>query len=97
MEPTKEVEQICENLIDKLHEEKIKYDAKKLKFAFDYALKIYKDTKRYKGETTFSHAVHVAEIVAGLKIGIEPVYAAILHEVTKFKEYKYEDIVLAKL
>ena len=75
MEPTKEVEQICENLIDKLHEEKIKYDAKKLKFAFDYALKIYKDTKRYKGETTFAHAVHVAEIVAAIKNRLEKVNA----------------------
>jgi len=92
MEPTKETKEICESLIEKLHDEKIKYDQKKLKFAFDYALEIYKDTKRYKGETTFSHAVHVAEIVAGLKIGIEPVYAAICHEVTKFKEYKYADI-----
>ena len=92
MNPTKEVENICEDLIDKLHEEKLKYDAAKLKYAFDYAIKIYGDTKRYKGETTFAHAVHVAEIVAGLKIGVEPVYAAILHEVTKFKEYKYEDI-----
>ena len=90
MEPTKEIEKTCEELIDKLREHKMKYDAKKLKFAFEYALKIYKDTKRYKGETTFVHAVHVAEIVAGLKIGIEPVYAAILHEVPKFKEYKYE-------
>lgn len=92
MEPTKEIEKTCEELIDKLREHKMKYDAKKLKFAFEYALKIYKDTKRYKGETTFVHAVHVAEIVAGLKIGIEPVYAAILHEVPKFKEYKYEEL-----
>jgi len=92
MEPTIENEKICEGLIDKLRENKLKYDVKKLKFAFEYALKIYGDTKRYKGETTFAHAVHVAEIVATLKIGIEAVYAAILHEVTKFKEYKYEDI-----
>ena len=92
MEPINEVEKTCENLIDKLRDQRIKYDAKKLKFAFEYALEIYKDTKRYKGETTFTHAVHVAEIVATLKIGIEPVYAAILHEVTKFKEYKYEAV-----
>ena len=92
MEPTLEIEKLCEGLIDKLRENKLKFDAKKLRFAFEYALKIYGDTKRYKGETTFSHAVHVAEIVATLKIGIEPVYAAILHEVTKYKEYKYEEI-----
>jgi len=85
-------EGICKGLIDKLQENKIKYDAKKLRFAFEYASKIYGDTKRYKGETTFVHAVHVAEIVATLKIGIEAVYASILHEVTKFKEYKYEEI-----
>lgn len=92
MEPTEEIKKQCASLIDKLNEEKIKYDAKKLKFALDYAMKIYKDTKRYKGETTFLHAIHVAEIVATLKIGVESVYAAILHEVTKFKEYKYEEI-----
>ena len=83
---------ICNGLIEKLQENKIRYDNKKLKFALDYAAKIYGDTKRYKGETTFAHAVHVAEIVASLKIGITAVYAAILHEVTKFEEYKYEDI-----
>ena len=93
METTKEIEDICGALIDRLHEEKLKYDAKKLKYAFDYAIKIYKDSKRYKGESTFVHAVHVAEIVATLRIGIEPVYAAILHEVTKFKEHKHEELV----
>ena len=69
-------EKICKELIEKLNENKIKYDAKKLKYALEYAEKIYGDTKRYKGETTFVHSVHVAEIVATLKIGIEAVYAA---------------------
>lgn len=87
-----EVENVCTELINVLREEKLKYDAKKLEYAFEYARKIYKDTKRYKGETTFSHAIHVACIVARLKIGIEPVYAAVLHETPKFEEYNYEDI-----
>ena len=52
MEPTVEIEKICEGLIDKLRENKLKFDAKKLKFAFEYALKVYGDSKRYKGETT---------------------------------------------
>lgn len=92
MEATKELERLCVGLIEKLREQKIKYDQKKLKFALEYALKIYGDTKRYKGETTFSHAVHVAEIVATLKLGVEAVYAAILHEVPKFKEYNYDEL-----
>jgi len=48
MEPTIENEKICEGLIDKLRENRLKYNAKKLRFAFEYALKIYGDTKRYK-------------------------------------------------
>lgn len=92
METANEVDKLCAELIDVLNKEKLKFDAKKLKKALDYAMNIYKDTKRYRGETTFSHAVHVACVVAKLKIGIEPVYAAVLHEVTKFKEYKYEDV-----
>lgn len=92
MEIIKEKEGICGELIDTLNSEKIKFDSKKLKYAFDYSEKIYGDAKRYRGESTFSHAVHVAEIVAKLKIGPEAVYAAILHEVPKFKEYKYEEV-----
>lgn len=92
MDPINEIERLQKELIEVLTEEKIKYDAKKLNKAIEFASNIYGDTKRYKGETTISHAIHVAEIVAKLKIGAEPVYAAVLHEVTKYKEYKYEEL-----
>ena len=79
-------------LMGVLDEQKIQFDPILLKRIFDYTQEIYKDTKRYKGESTFSHCVHVAELVAKLKIGIDPVYASILHEVPKFKEYSYKKI-----
>lgn len=78
-------------LLEILKKENIKYKPKDLEKVLDYASNIYGDTKRYKGELTIIHAIHVAEIVASLKIGIEAVYAAILHEIPKFKEYKEED------
>lgn len=80
------------NLLDTLDKEEIKYDAIIMKKILDYAEKIYGNSKRYKKESTFSHAIQVATIVATLKVGIEAVYASILHEVPKFKEYKYEDV-----
>ena len=88
----KEVEKLYLELIQVLNDEKIVYNEETLKTAIDYALKIYTDSKRYKGETTFSHAMHVAQIVAKLKIGIEAVYAAVLHEVPKFDNYNYDNL-----
>lgn len=82
-----ENEMLFGELIDVLNEQKIKFDPVLLKRIFDYTESVYKDTKRYRGESTFSHCVHVAQITAKLKIGIAPVYATILHEVPKFKEY----------
>lgn len=84
---------VCQQLIDTLNKEKIEFDSLKLKNAIDLAEKIYKENRRHSGETTFMHAIQVAIIVAKLKIGIEPVYAAILHEVTKFEGYSYEELV----
>lgn len=83
---------IYQELIKSLDDEKILYEKEKLYKILDYAMDIYKDTKRYKGESTICHAVNVAIIVAGLKIGIEAVYAAILHELPKFDGYKYEEL-----
>ena len=87
-----EVNKLIEELTSILDQEKMKYSKEVLNKAVEYSLNLYKDTKRYKGETTFSHAVHVACIVAKLKIGIEPVYAAILHETPKFEGYNFEEL-----
>lgn len=93
MELNKEQDKVCAELIDTLNLEKIKFDSVKLKNAIDLALSIYKENKRHSGETTFMHAIQVAIIVAKLKIGIDPVYAAILHEIPKFEGYDYDTLV----
>lgn len=84
-----------ENLVLRLEEtitkEKITYDRVFLKKCIDYAQKVYGDSKRHKGETTFEHSIKIATIVATLKIGIEPIYAGILHEVYKFKHKGYSE------
>ena len=83
---------LVKELFDVLDKEKIKYDKKIIYDAIDYASRIYGDSKRHKGETTLDHSIKVATIVAGLKIGINPVYAAIIHEVTKFDKYSEEEV-----
>lgn len=85
-------EKLFGELIDTLNEQNMQFNPILLKSILDYSTRIYKDSKRYKGESTISHAVHVAIIVAKLKIGIEPVYAAVLHEVPKFEEYSFKDM-----
>lgn len=87
MESMGDKETLYQELIDVLNGEKLQYDEELLKRIFEYANNVYKDSKRYRNESTFSHALHVAEIVAKLKIGIVSVYAALLHEVPKFESY----------
>ena len=82
-----ETEKLVQELVEVLDKEKVKYDINMIKQSVEYADKIYENSKRHKGETTLVHSIKVAIIVAGLKIGINPVYAAIMHEVTKFDKY----------
>ncbi len=86
------IDKLIDELEVKLKKEKLKYDKEILKECIEYADKIYGNSKRHKGETTLVHSIRVAEIVAGLKMGINPVYVAIMHEVTKFKGYKEEEV-----
>lgn len=87
-----ETEKLKQTLIDVLDKEKVKYDLDMINQSIEYADKIYGDSKRHKGELTLDHSIKVATIVAGLKIGINPVYAAIMHEITKFEKYNEEEV-----
>lgn len=87
-----ETEKLVQELVEVLDKEKVKYDINMIKQSVEYADKIYENSKRHKGETTLVHSIKVAIIVAGLKIGINPVYAAIMHEVTKFDKYNPEEV-----
>ncbi len=78
-------------LKEKIESEKMSYDKAFLNKCIEYAKKIYGDSKRHKGETTFSHSMKIATIISTLKIGIEGVYAGILHEVHKFKDNGYNE------
>ncbi len=86
------IEELIKALTETLDKEKLKYDINTIKECVEYADKIYGDSKRHKGESTLVHSINVAKIVAGLKIGINPVYAAIMHEVTKFDKYNEDEV-----
>lgn len=76
-------------LEETIKSEKMQYDKKYLEKCISYAKKIYGDKRRHEGETTLVHSINVATIISTLKIGIEAVYAGILHEVHKFKDSGY--------
>ena len=84
--------QLIDELFNTLDKEKLRYDKDTINKCVEYAIKIYGDSKRHQGETTIDHSIKVATIVAGLKIGINPVYAAIMHEITKFEKYNKEEV-----
>lgn len=86
------VEELIKDLTETLDKEKLKYDINIINECVEYADRIYGDSKRHKGESTLIHSIKVAIIVAGLKIGINPVYAAIMHEVTKFDKYNEDEV-----
>lgn len=83
------IEELLLNLKETIKKEKMVCDKKYLEKCIEYAKKVYGESKRHKGETTFSHSMKIANIIANLKIGIESVYAGILHEVHKFKDHGY--------
>lgn len=75
---------MVDELIQKLKENKINYDDKKLKQVLDYAKEIYKDEFRYTGQTYMEHTLGVATEVISLKLDEASIYASMLHEVVKF-------------
>lgn len=86
------IEELIKMLTETLDKEKLKYDIDIINQCVEYADKIYGDSKRHKGESTLVHSIKVAIIVAELKIGINPVYASIMHEVTKFDKYNEDEV-----
>ena len=85
-------QELIDELLNTLDSEKLKYDKDTIIQCVEYADKIYGDSKRHKGESTLDHSIKVATIVAGLKIGINPVYASIMHEITKFDKYNKDEV-----
>ena len=78
-----------------MQENEIDYKEKQLEKVAKYAENIYKDKTRIGGNSVLEHALGVAINVANLKLDDSAVYAALLHEVIKFDEYKESELIKA--
>ncbi len=68
-------------------------DIQRVRSAYEFAKKAHNAQKRKSGVPYITHPVAVARIVAEeLELGIEPIMAALLHDVVEDTKYKIEDI-----
>jgi len=58
-------------------------DTDTVRQAYDYAASVHKDQKRFSGEPFITHPLEVAIILAGLKLDITTIVAALLHDVVE--------------
>lgn len=68
-------------------------DMKRVRKAYDWVAKAYKDQKRKTGEPCIVHPIAVALIVGeDFKLDANSVIAAFLHDMTEYTSYTFEDI-----
>lgn len=86
----------CQRLYQELIEKLKKYHPAKeypmLEKAYNLAYNAHSNQVRKSGEPYIIHPLHVAIILADLKLDIESIVAGILHDVIEDTEYSFEDI-----
>ncbi len=81
-----------ENLINKVSEYIPKFNPEKLKRAYELASTAHGDQKRKSGTPYITHPLAVADIVADMKLDVDSVCAALLHDVVEDTDYTIDDI-----
>lgn len=82
-----------EDLFNALEKRYLTMDMERVRKAYDWLVRAYKDQKRKTGEPSVVHPIAVAQIVAeNFKLDANSVIAAFLHDVTEYTSYTFEDI-----
>ena len=81
-----------ENLINKIKEYIPNLNPEKLIRAYELANTAHGDQKRKSGTPYISHPLAVADIVANMKLDVDSVCAALLHDVVEDTDYTIDDI-----
>ncbi len=72
-----------QELIDQVKTYSGNIDERGLKRAFDFGLKAHLRQRRDSGEPYFEHCIHVAKILAGLKMDSTTIISGLLHDVVE--------------
>ena len=67
-------------------------DEDKLWFGYRFAKSAHEGQKRKSGEPFFTHAMTVASILADLRLDVDTLIAAMVHDVVEDTDYEMEDI-----
>ena len=81
-----------ENLISKVSQYLPNFDKEKLERAYQLALSAHGDQVRKSGTPYISHPLAVAHIVADMKMDVDSLCAALLHDVVEDTDYTSQDI-----
>lgn len=90
---TSYINESVEHLFNSLEKRYLKMNMKRVRQAYDWVVRAYKDQKRKTGEPCIVHPIAVALIVGeDFKLDANSVIAAFLHDVTEYTSYTFEDI-----
>ncbi len=67
-------------------------DEDKLWFGYRFAKSAHEGQKRKSGEPFFAHAMTVASILADLRLDVDTLIAAMVHDVVEDTDYEMEDV-----
>ncbi len=81
-----------ENLINKAKEYIPNFSKEKLERAYELASTAHGEQKRKSGTPYITHPLAVADIVADMKLDVDSICAALLHDVVEDTNYTIEDI-----
>ncbi len=81
-----------ENLINKIKNYMPNFNSEKLEKAYVLASTAHEDQKRKSGTPYITHPLAVADIVADMKLDVDSICAALLHDVVEDTDYTIEDI-----
>jgi GTP pyrophosphokinase len=84
-------EELYDLLIKSLNNNKVKYDLKLLKKAYDFACIAHKDEKRYSGDDYVTHPLNVAILLSEMNGSEDAIIYGLLHDI---KFFSFEQIKL---
>ena len=84
---------MLENLLNKIEEQKLNVDIKKIEKAYLLAESAHGNQFRESGEPYLIHPVEVATILIEMGLDTDTICAALLHDVVEDTEYTHEDII----
>src|SRR5215469_11953091 len=81
-----------EDLLQETRQYLTPQDIEKIQRAYDLSNRAHKGAKRRSGEAYIQHPLEVAHLLAGMRIDVDGIVSALLHDVVEDTEYSLDDL-----